>query len=104
MGEIKEEVSIDEFPEFMDMKMINFVEIKYLLENRLEKLTEKEKDKEDDKKIVKKKLSNLRLRRGGNKIEDSEFEMIGTCNTFWKQDSSKNKKIAKEIRNKVNSL
>lgn len=99
MGEIKEDVLIDDFPDFLDMDMINYVETKHLLENRLEKITESSGGKSET--LKKKKMRNLRLRRGGAGIDDNDFEPIGPYNTFWKHDSSKKKRQAQEIRSKV---
>jgi hypothetical protein len=94
MNDIKEDILISYFPEFLDEKMLKFVELKFQLEDNLEKLTHWGKKK-------KKKLNRITHKSVKEQFESIERDK-STIN-YWSHNKSTRRVYAKEIRNSVKS-
>ena len=95
MTDIKEEILLSYFPDFLDTKMLKYVELKFKLEDELEKITGWNK--------IKKKAPT----RQTQKMMEAKFESIDKDSSiakFWNNNSNARKMYAKELKENVNNL
>ena len=101
MSDIREEVLIDYFPPFMTPQMVEFIEIRHFLKEKLSKLqTEREKSSEE---TFTKKMQKLRFRRtcGFTISSGVDIEFVKPSKIFWKHNSSRRRLLAREVRESV---
>lgn len=95
MTDIKEEILLSYFPDFLDTKMLKYVELKFKLEDELEKLT----GWNDQKKSL--------LTRQTQKMMEEKFESIdkdSSITKFWSNNTTAKKVRAKELKDSVKNM
>ena len=95
MTDIKEEILLSYFPDFLDTKRLKYVELKFKLEDELEKLT----GWNENKKSL--------MSRQTQKMMEEKFESIdkdSSITKFWSNNTTKKKLKAKELKISVQKL
>lgn len=96
MADINEDILMSYFPDFLDRKMLRFVELKFKLEEKLRKVTHWKGHK-------RKKMTKRHTHRDiEGKFKTIEKEDISSL--FWSNNISKSRVMAKEIRQKVKKI
>ena len=95
MKDIKEEVLINYFPEYLDLKMIKYLEKRYKAEEKLSTLRFKKKNIDEAAKI--------RLRKAHVNVGD-KIDMVSPTAMFWRKNDSNRKALVHEVRTSVKKL
>lgn len=98
MSDISEDILMSYFPDFLDEKMLRFVELKFKLEEKVGILSEKF-HKEDIRKRRVKRHTHRDIEEKFKHIEREDVSCL-----FWSQNVNKSRVMAKEIREKVSKI